>query len=496
VLRLDFAPINGAQLTTTGALRIPAALGRVGVLTYRPPGGPVRRELRPPDEVFRADSMDTLAGAVVTDQHPPREEAWIDPASWKKWTVGFVGDSLRQDGNLLTGVVQVQDAAMIALIKSGQRREISPGYVCRMDATPGRWDGNEYGPHVDSGDAYDFIQRDIMYNNVGIGPRGWGRQGSEVALRLDSIESDTAIMRADASDLGDYIRLRMLEQGKTIIDLANETGIIVPRPNEDPLLRIGPAWMGTYVLENILDGFTNRPSDEQLRALADALDVDLDTLIRLLPAELQKLDSHYTDRTNITMPTLPTDHVELHLDGLDATVPKVAAQVITNAIKTRDVKIAELTKGNSELQARFDGLTEKFAKAEADAKELPAKLRAEVAARAALEGTVRKVLGAEVRLDGKTDKELRLEVLAKLAPKLDPAGKDDAYLLARFDTAIEDLGTGPTGASSQIGTALFGNGGPAPQQRQDSKDEPDPVAAREAMRERNANAWKSPAPKA
>lgn len=488
-LRLDFAPITGAQLTTTGALRIEASLGRVGVCVYRPAPGVERRELRPPDEVFRADSMGTLAGAVVTDLHPPREEGWITPSTWRKHAIGFVGDHVRQDGKVLRGSVTVQDEAAIGLIRTGQRREISPGYICQnIDPTPGRWDGNEYGPHVTGGEPYDFVQRGIVYNSVGIGPRGWGRQGSEVALRLDSLTADGAMMRCDGTQLGDFLRSTMLQRGMTLIELAQASGIIVPRPaDEDPLLRSGPVWTGTWVLESILDGWTDRPSEEQLRALAKALDVDLDTLIRQLPTELQKLDSRTSDK-HAEPPRMTTELLDVHLDGLTVQVPKNAAQVVQKSLADRDATIKRLTEESSSLQARFDGLTEKATKLEADLAAAPAKFRAEAKARVDLEGRVTKVLGADVKLDGKTDRELREMVLAKLKPKAELVGKDDTYVQARFDSAVEEYT--PESASDRIGKSLFQQP-PAgsPQQRQDAADELDPAAAHAKMRERNAAAW-------
>lgn len=492
-LRLDFAPITGAKLTSTGALRIEAALGRVGVCVYRPPGAPERRELRPPDEVFRADSMATLAGAIVTDLHPPRDEAWMTPASWRKHAVGWVGDNVRQDGKLLRGTVTVQDAEMIALVRDGKRREVSPGYICRnIDPTPGRWDGKDYGPHVTTGEPYDFVQRDIVYNSVGIGPRGWGRQGSEVALRLDSLTADDALMRFDGSALGDFIRTTMLAKGLTLIELAKESGIYVPPPDDgEPLLRVGPAWHGTYVLEQILEGWTDRPSDEQLRALAKALDVDLDTLIRLIPTELQKLDSRTTETREPARMT--TELLDIHLDGLTVQVPKSAAQLVQKAVADRDAKVAKLAADMSALQARFDGLSEKAAKLEADLATAPAAARAAAEARITLEGKARSVLGADARLDGKSDRELREMVIAKLKPKAELTGKDDAYINARFDSAFEEYT--PPNASERVTRALFPSvPSSAPSNvRQDASDSADPLdtaAARARMLERSANAWR------
>jgi uncharacterized protein len=457
VLRLDFAPITGARLTSTGALRIEAALGRTGVLVYQTPAGP-RRELRPPDEVFRADSMGTLAGAVVTDLHPPREEGWITPSTWRKHAIGFVGDHVRQDGRLLRGTVTVQDEAAIALIRDGKRREISPGYICqRIDVTPGRWDGNDYGPHVTSGEPYDCIQRDITYNSVGIGPRGWGRQGSDVALRLDSLSADAAILRVDGSMLGAFVTQRMRETGVSFEQL---TG--------------GENWASKLVLDSVVDGLIEQPTDEQLRALSTALDVRLDTLIRLIPADKPKRKGTVMEDT------------EIHLDGLTVKVPQAAAQVVQKAIADRDTKLRELTALSSASQAKLDAADETLKQLKAELADAPAKARAEAKARVELEGKAAKVLGADFKLDGKTDRELREAVVAKLKPKAELAGKDDAYVAARFDAALDDFDQ--PSASARVGNALFPDRSAQP--RQDAADDKyDPAAARARMIERNQTAW-------
>ncbi len=55
--------------------------------------------------------------------------------------------------------------------------EVSRGVQVRIDETPGV---------TPSGERYDRVQRDIVYNHIALGPAGWGRQGASVALRLDS----------------------------------------------------------------------------------------------------------------------------------------------------------------------------------------------------------------------------------------------------------------------------------------------------------------------
>jgi hypothetical protein len=89
---------------------------------------------------------------------------------------GHVGDNVAADGRFVAATLYVQDAALVDAIERGDRREISCGYTCSYDPTPGEY----------KGEHYDGRQVGITYNHAAIGPRDWGRAGSDVALRMDS----------------------------------------------------------------------------------------------------------------------------------------------------------------------------------------------------------------------------------------------------------------------------------------------------------------------
>ncbi|MHC4866836.1 MAG: DUF2213 domain-containing protein [Planctomycetota bacterium] len=172
VNRFDFVPLGKSIRTPAGYLKFDANLTRVGVLKYRNADGSVRRELRHPDEVFKNDSLATLGGATVTNLHPSE---MLSPHNYKQYTVGDVSERIKHDDRFVTGSITIKEDSMIQAIGKGDRKELSPGYRCTLDNTPGEYNGEKY----------DAIQRNIIYNHVGIGPPGWGRSGSDVALRLD-----------------------------------------------------------------------------------------------------------------------------------------------------------------------------------------------------------------------------------------------------------------------------------------------------------------------
>lgn len=194
VNRFDVACLGKPERTSQGFLRVKGFLTRAGVLEYKRADGTVVRELRPPDEVFGARSLATLSAAPLTDLHPT---TMVSPSNVRDLAIGIVSDNVVPRGDLVEATVTVQHADAIAAVEKGDRRELSCGYQCRIDATPGTYKGQ----------AYDQVQRDIVYNHVALGPRGWGRAGRDVALRVDGNdagagvgEGDHNIFRLDAAD--------------------------------------------------------------------------------------------------------------------------------------------------------------------------------------------------------------------------------------------------------------------------------------------------------
>lgn len=157
--------------TPQGHARIPAALARTGVQNYPQADGTVRREYRPPAEVFATKSIATFDTATVTVGHP----ANVDPSNWKEHAVGDIRNP-RQDGKYVAADLVVRDEATLKRIDSGELQELSCGYDCMLEMKSGT---------SPEGEKYDAIQHDITINHVGLGPKDWGRAGSEVRLRLD-----------------------------------------------------------------------------------------------------------------------------------------------------------------------------------------------------------------------------------------------------------------------------------------------------------------------
>lgn len=179
--RLDAADIE----VTSFGVRMPSRFGRVGVLTYRLPDGSTRRELRPADEVFAADSLASLKSAPAVINHPYHlNPPLVTPEHHSMLAKGHV-EAAEKRGDYVSGPLMVTDSETIAAIDSGELVEISPGYTRKLDYTPGVWNG----------EAYDAIQRDIRYNHVALLPSGKGRAGADVAVLLDDNDPDAMCVK-------------------------------------------------------------------------------------------------------------------------------------------------------------------------------------------------------------------------------------------------------------------------------------------------------------
>lgn len=178
VQRYDRGHLKGAVRTAEGYYLVEGYVSRPGVLEYVEADGSTRRELVLPEELHRADSLETLARKPVTLEHP---DEFLTPENVGEHSVGDMDGEVEIER--LNGFVKVKMAVRradgIAALDAGIC-ELSPGYTCDLDATPGTHP--EFGP-------YDAIQRNRRYNHTAITRAG--RAGPMVRLRKDSAEQVT-----------------------------------------------------------------------------------------------------------------------------------------------------------------------------------------------------------------------------------------------------------------------------------------------------------------
>jgi len=171
-IRYDRAEIKATR-TDEGYLIDTPVVGRVGIQLYKNPDGTVRRELRPPEEVFNADSLKSFAGKPITDGHPSE---YVTSKNVKKLAVGIMRGDGEQSGDNVVAPITIHDDEMIDKVINGGKRELSLGYKVDLEEKSGVWNGQEY----------DAIQRNIRVNHLAIVPRG---RAGNARLNLDRLDA-------------------------------------------------------------------------------------------------------------------------------------------------------------------------------------------------------------------------------------------------------------------------------------------------------------------
>lgn len=144
------------------------------------------RELRSEEEVFASTALDSLLGAPVTIDHP---SGFVDNTNHAMLAVGVVRKA-EVAAPYVFGEMRIHDDRTIDMIQAKKLAEVSLGYSTDVVES-------ERAARADA----DVEQTNLLYNHAALGPRGWGRLGSDVALRLDSDGNiDFEAFRMDVAD--------------------------------------------------------------------------------------------------------------------------------------------------------------------------------------------------------------------------------------------------------------------------------------------------------
>lgn len=187
-IRFDFGEIKKPHKTADGMLLAEATFARDGILEYRRLDGTIRRELRLPETNQDSKVLTSFGLAPVTIEHPPELVTEYNAELYRK---GISLQNVRYEGKggFVRGEVALMDSKAIALVESGQKAELSAGYTCDVDETPGVWKGQHY----------DAIQKNVSINHIAITERG--RAGAAVRLHTDSFnDPDVAFQIPSGND--------------------------------------------------------------------------------------------------------------------------------------------------------------------------------------------------------------------------------------------------------------------------------------------------------
>lgn len=172
----DALTIDAPRRTADGYLAVRAKAARTGVYDYLAAEVGAPSTFKPTDvvkvyrdaaEVFAADSVRSFIGRPITSDHPAEA---VTATNWKDHARGTVMGAMR-DGDYLAFDLVLMDAGAISAVENG-KRELSNGYQCQLDWTPGT---------APDGQRYDARQIGIRGNHVALVDHG--RAGSNCAIK-------------------------------------------------------------------------------------------------------------------------------------------------------------------------------------------------------------------------------------------------------------------------------------------------------------------------
>ena len=163
--------VSGAVTDADGFLRDSPIVARTGIYIYQQPDGTIRREYRPPEEVFDTDSEASFVGKPIVVGHPGSGIVNSDTA--QDLAIGTILSSgyPKDETNIACDIVIHNPSAI------GEKRGLSLGYRVDIEETSGT---------TPDGQQYDAIQRNIRINHLAVVDRA--RAGAKARLNLDGDE--------------------------------------------------------------------------------------------------------------------------------------------------------------------------------------------------------------------------------------------------------------------------------------------------------------------
>ena len=461
-----------------------ATLAKEGIYTYVD-GDRTWREYVPMTTLTNAAWLDSLRLAPVTLNHPIRP---LTRDNARQYAVGSIGETVVRLSDMIGSSITVWDGSAIDAAAT-THREISLGYECDLDPTPGTWRGQ----------SYDAIQVSRRANHVALVDRG--RHGPDVRVQMDAAE-DTED-RSDEHDEQTFtppasvaaaakrgLAIREKEppsnRGGTEVGLARARQLANRQPVSLSVVKRMASFFARHEVDKTSEGWGKNSKGYQAwllwggdagRRWAESIaarnrnDVDMalggDSAWATVAHSAQRLDQGEGIMAALTIGTVKIDvdstsatAAQAHLDAMSADIDAAKARA--------DRAEAELDAAKSSLEAAKVEHESSMVKLKADAMGI-------ARARVQLETLAGAVCGRKYTADGKTDRELRVDMLAKLGVTVADEKSDD-YVSARLDAALEHAAKSNT-AASVIAGAMNADAMRKGQSDEDDEDDEDDESA-------------------
>jgi len=390
--RFDRSAIGNWQETPEGFLRIRATFARTGCQTYRNFDGSQRVEYRPESEVAREDSFLSLGGLPVTLEHPPQ---LLTPDTARQYQRGASGTHVTYDNGFVHGTVVLTDREAIEAVKRGDATELSVGYRCEYDATPGV---------APDGTRFDGTQRSISGNHHAITSKA--RAGSEVRLHFDSADQPSWV------------------------GISTES---FQTPTEEPDMAARTA--RTDMKPEAPKGGMPKDEDEEKPMASDE--------------DMEDMEEDDDDEEGMSFPPVKPK-AKAKTDSADnRTVPWAVYKASLDDLAAAEQRFDALEEQITEIEKQLDARTDSSIDQQ--------RLDALVAERVEVLDKAAAITGARSRHDGLTNRQVQELALKSGGVKVDQIEtRSDDYVAARFDAAHEAAAPLVSGTAEALALQLQG----------------------------------------
>lgn len=431
-----------------------ATLAKEGVYAYTD-GETTWREYVPMTTLTDPAWLDTLRLAPVTLNHP---NAPLDRNSARHLAVGAIGETVVRVQSMIGSAITIWDGMAIDAAKT-THREISLGYECDLDPTPGTWQGQQY----------DAIQITRRANHVALVDRG--RHGPDVAVKFDAAQVDdesdlisldeegsfkppASVAEAAKRALAMREELPPSRRGGTEVGIARARQLANRQPVSLSTIKRMASFFARHEPDKKATGFRRGEEGYPTRGKvawelwggdagrrwAESIVArnrnDVDMAVATVPAwttiatEALRLDS------GETMAAITIGNVKLDADSTTAAAAKAHLDHLEGRAAEADTAKARADRAEAERDAAVAALEAARADHAAALAKITTEGMAAARARVELETAARAVCGRKYDCAGKTDREVRVDMLGKLGVTV-AAEKSDDYITARLDAALE-----------------------------------------------------------
>lgn len=379
-MKKDYRIDRGGRITSkiddNGYLRIDGVVAHVGILEYMDDDGSIIREFVPEETLFDEASLQSLAGAPVTLQHPP---VMVTPTNYSQYSQGSVNGMPKRDGdNLIASMLVIGNEALHAVEYDGVS-ELSPGYSVDLDETPGEWQGQKY----------DRVQRNRRYNHQAIVDAARG--GSVCSLRFD--------------------------------------GANVPNNEDNSMTQIKLPGGGTVEVADAATAATINAALAKQGKRLDSAKVKIISLAKvvgpLIKMDADDIAKENTDAESDELMDVDVPKVEEAVMSVSASIDQLQAQLdeLKDVVMTPDA-------GGAVVVDAGDVITDPEQKTDSLSKMLMI-----IESAKKLKPGISHMDGKRV----KTAREIQVEALIAAKSGFNADGKSDAYISGRFDAAVDGL---------------------------------------------------------